>query len=34
MIKCAFDISKNPKNSNIVDRMRGIYELINHTHGM
>ena len=34
MIKCAIDISENSKNSNIVDRTRGIHELTNHTHGM
>ena len=34
MIKCALDISKNPKNSNIVNRTRGIHELTNHTHDM
>ena len=31
MIKCALDVLKNPKNSNIVDRMRGVHELTNHT---
>ena len=30
MIKRALDISKNPKNGNIVDKTRGIHELTNH----
>ena len=34
MIKCAFDISENLKNSSIVDRTRCIHELTNHTHSM
>ena len=34
MIKCSLDISKNPKNGSIVDRTRGIHELIDHTHDM
>ena len=34
MIKCALDISENPKNNSVVDRMRGIHELTDHTHGM
>ena len=31
MIKCAFDVSENPKNDNIVDRAGGVHELTNHT---
>ena len=34
MIKCAIDMSKNPKNGSIVDRTRGVHEVTNHTHGM
>ena len=34
MIKCALDVSKNPKNSNTMDRTRGVHELTNHTHSM
>ena len=34
MIKCALDISENPKNSSIVDKKRGVHELTNHTHDM
>ena len=34
MIKCALDILENPKNSSIVNKMRGIHELTNHTHDM
>ena len=34
MIKCALNVSENPKNNNIVDRTRGVHELTNHTHGM
>ena len=29
MIKYAFDISENSKNSSIVDKTRGIHELVN-----
>ena len=34
LIKCSLDILENPKNSIIVDRMRGIHELTNHTNSM
>ena len=34
MIKCALDISENSKSGIIVNRMRSIHELINHTHNM
>ena len=34
MIKCALDVSENLKNSNIVDKTRGVHELTNHTYDM
>ena len=34
MIKCALDVLENSKNSSIVDRIRDIHELTNHTHNM
>ena len=34
MIKCALDMSENPKNDSIMDRTRGIHELTDHTHDM
>ena len=34
MIKCTLDVSENSKNNSIVDKMRGVHEFTNHTHGM